>query len=426
MKNEIKTAEILCVGTELLLGDIINTNAAYLSRELAGLGVSVYHQTVVGDNSERLKAEFSLALSRADIVVVTGGLGPTVDDLTRETAAELMGRDLIFHPEILDEIRGYFNATNRKMTDNNRRQAMVPDGAEVLHNDCGTAPGLWLEDEQHRVITMMPGVPGEMRDMFEKQVKPRLLARRHSALVSRNVHLFGIGESAAETVLRPMIDAATNPTIAPYAKEGEVRFRVTAMAQDSETAAAMCDETVKQIVESEVGQYIYGVDARSLENALVRELSEKGLTLSCAESCTGGLVAKRIVDISGCSAVFLGGAVTYANEAKIKLLGVSPETLEKHGAVSAETAAEMARGIRFSLGTDIGVSTTGIAGPDGGSDEKPVGTVYIGISTKCGDTVKKLSLSSQRDREYIRFVSASNALHAALLCARKTNNHIDN
>ncbi len=416
--KEIKIAEILCVGTELLLGDIINTNAAHLSLELAALGISVYHQTVVGDNPERLKAAFSLALSRSDVVVVTGGLGPTCDDLTRETAAELMGRELIFHPEILDEIRGYFVSSNRRMPDNNRRQAMVPKGAEVLHNDCGTAPGLWLEDEDGRVITMMPGVPHEMVDMFEKQVKPRLLARRHAAIFSRNIHLFGIGESAAEELLRSMIDAAQNPTIAPYAKEGEVRFRVTALAETEEKAAALCDKTVADISATEIGQFIYGVDVKSLENALVLELMKNNLTVAFAESCTGGMIARRVVDIPGCSAVFAGGAVTYANEAKIKMLGVKPETLAEHGAVSAETATEMARGIRKTLDADIGVSVTGIAGPGGGTPEKPVGTVYIGISTKDGETVKRLALSPQRDREFLRFVSASNALHLALLCAR--------
>ncbi len=417
--KEIKIAEILCVGTELLLGDIVNTNAAHLSRELAALGISVYHQTVVGDNPERLKAAFSLALSRSDVVIVTGGLGPTCDDLTRETAAELMGRELIFHPEILDEIRGYFGSTGRKMPENNRRQAMVPEGAEVLHNDCGTAPGLWLEDGQGRAIAMMPGVPHEMVDMFEKQVKPRLKARRHAAIFSRNIHLFGIGESAAEEMLRPMIDAAQNPTIAPYAKEGEVRFRVTALAETEDEAAALCDKTVADIAATEIGQYIYGVDVKSLENALVAQLKEKGLTVAFAESCTGGMIARRVVDIPGCSAVFAGGAVTYANEAKIKMLGVKPETLDAHGAVSAETATEMARGIRQTLDADIGVSVTGIAGPDGGTPEKPVGTVYIGVSTKDGETVKRLALSPQRDREFLRFVSASNALHLALRIAEE-------
>ncbi len=417
--KEIKIAEILCVGTELLLGDIINTNASHLSRELAALGISVYHQTVVGDNPDRLKEAFSLALSRSDVVIVTGGLGPTCDDLTRETAAELMGRELIFHPEILEEIRGYFNSTSRKMPENNRRQAMVPYGAEVLHNDCGTAPGLWLEDECGRAIAMMPGVPHEMVDMFEKQVKPRLKARRHAAIFSRNIHLFGIGESAAEEMLRPMIDSATNPTIAPYAKEGEVRFRVTALAETESDAAALCDKTVEEIAATEIGKFIYGVDVRSLENALVCELTEKGLKIAFAESCTGGMIARRVVDIPGCSAVFAGGAVTYANEAKIKMLGVSPETLEAHGAVSAETAAEMARGIRQTLEADIGVSVTGIAGPGGGTPEKPVGTVYIGVSTKDGETVKRLALSPQRDREFLRFVSASNALHLALCRAKE-------
>jgi len=418
--NEIKTAEILCVGTELLLGDIINTNAAYLSRELAALGVSVYHQTVVGDNPERLKAAVSLSLSRSDLVLITGGLGPTCDDLTRETVAELMGKKLEFHPEIAEEIESYFASTGRKMTDNNLRQAMVPEGADVLHNPCGTAPGLWVEDEHGHAAALMPGVPREMVVMFAEQVKPRIEKRRHGVLVSRNVHIFGFGESSVENVLRPMMEEWTNPTVAPYAKEGEVRIRVTAHAETGSEALALCDNAIEKIKKTEVGQYIYGVDVDSLENALVLALRERSLTVATAESCTGGLVAKRIVDISGCSDVFLGGAVTYANSAKVKMVGVSEETLAAHGAVSEETAAEMARGIRLALGSDIGVSTTGIAGPGGGTPEKPVGTVFIGISSKDGETVKKLSLSSKRDRDLLRLLSASHAIFAALCVAKRS------
>ena len=415
MKNAIKCAEILCVGTELLLGDIINTNAAYLSRRLAELGISVYRQTVVGDNPARLKAAFVSALDGADLVIVTGGLGPTCDDITRETAAELFGRELVLHEDILAQIEGYFKATCRNMPENNVRQAMVPVGARILYNDRGTAPGLILEDEEKgKRMVLLPGVPKEMTAMYELSVLPYLKEQSGRAIASRNVHLFGIGESAAETILRKMMDEGVNPTVAPYAKEGEVRIRVTACAESEAAALDMCDKTVEEIRATEVGQYIYGVDVGSVENALVLALRERGLTVACAESCTGGLVAKRIVDISGCSDVFIGGAVTYANSAKVRLVGVSEDTLGAHGAVSEETAAEMARGIRLALGADIGISTTGVAGPGGGTEEKPVGTVFIGLSTKDGESVKKLSLSSMRDRDYIRFVSASNALHFAL------------
>lgn len=415
MKKEIKNAEILCVGTELLLGDIINTNAAYLSRELAALGIGVYHQSVVGDNPERLKDTLKAALSRADIVLITGGLGPTCDDLTRETAAELFGRELVFHPEIAEEIRDYFTHTGRVMPDNNLRQAMVPDGADVLYNACGTAPGLWLEDEKGHIAAMMPGVPREMVDMFERQIKPRLKKRSHTTIVSRNLHILGMGESAVEAVLKNMMAEDVNPTVAPYAKEGEVRVRVTARAETEDEAYALCDSSVEKIKATEVGKFIYGVDVGSIENALVLALRKKGKTVSFAESCTGGMIAKRVVDIAGCSDVFVGGAVTYANEAKIKILGVSPLTLEKHGAVSEETAKEMAKGIKLALGTDIGVSVTGIAGPGGGTPEKPVGTVFIGLSDENGERVKKLALSSHRDRDFLRSVSATNALHFALM-----------
>ena len=301
------------------------------------------------------------------------------------------------------------------MTENNLRQAMVPEGAVILPNDRGTAPGLILTDEKGHLIAMMPGVPSEMVNMFEKELRPRLLSMRQGTLVSRNIGIFGKGESAVESILKPMMDAGVNPTVAPYAKEGEVRIRVTAFADKKEDAEHLCDATVGRILSTPgVGEFVYGVDTGSIEATLVAKLREKGLTLSCAESCTGGLVAKRIVDIAGCSDVFAGGAVTYANDAKVRLIGVKQETLDRFGAVSEQTAAEMAEGIRKALGTDLGISTTGIAGPGGGTAEKPVGTVFVAIAGENGVKVKRLSLSPMRDRDYIRYVSASHALHLAL------------
>lgn len=423
LKKQIKTAEILCVGTELLIGDIINTNAAYLSRALAALGISVYHQTVVGDNEGRMLDAIALAYSRCDLLLITGGLGPTCDDITRETTAKFFSMPLELHPEIAESIKAYFTSTGRKMTDNNLRQAYVPRGASVIPNDRGTAPGILIEKaDDGKAVVLMPGVPSEMVNMFEKEVTPYLLSLRDSTLLSRNIQLFGIGESAAEDILRPLMESGTNPTVAPYAKEGEVRIRVSAMAHDEDEAKKMCDEMIEKIRLTEVGKYIYGIDTGSLEASLVAALRERGLTFACAESCTGGLIAKRIVDLAGVSDVFIGGAVTYANSAKEALLGVRRETLEAYGAVSEQTAAEMAKGIRLALGADVAVSVTGVAGPTGGSAEKPVGTVYVGVSTKHGENVKRLALSSKRDRDYLRYVSASNALHLALCELAKFDN----
>lgn len=419
LTTPIKSAEILCVGTELLLGDIINTNAAYLSQRLAELGISVFHQSVVGDNPKRLADELSDAFSRADLVVLTGGLGPTADDLTKETVASLFGYPLVLDEEALDFIKSYFKKTGRVMTQNNEKQALVPEDCIVFHNDCGTAPGMAIEGGEGsalsgRAAILLPGPPREMKAMFEKSALPYLKSRTDSALVSKNVHLIGIGESAAESILRPLIDASDNPTVAPYAKAGEVRMRVTAKADTRENAERMCDEAIVKIRETEVGEFIYGIDVGSVENAVLIKLRAEGKTLAAAESCTGGFIAKRITDISGASDVFVGSAVTYANEAKMKLLGVKKETLDRVGAVSEEVAREMAEGIRLALGADVGISTTGIAGPTGGTPEKPVGTVYIAISTERGTRAKRLNLSPQRDRDYIRTVAATNALSLVL------------
>ena len=293
---------------------------------------------------------------------------------------------------------------------------MMPEGATVFPNHYGTAPSLAITggENDSKTVIMLPGPPGELCPIFNEEILPYLKARRDTVLVSRNIHIFGMGESAVETSLGDLMQKATNPTVAPYCKEGEVRLRVTASADTEQKAKEMCDGMIERISETEVGKFIYGLDIDSIENALISTLRERKMTLACAESCTGGLVAKRITDIAGCSDVFVGGCVTYANEAKVALLGVKEETLAAHGAVSSETAIEMARGVRERLGADIGVSTTGIAGPGGGTPEKPVGTVFVGISTKDGEIFRKLSLSPMRSREYIRIVSATNAFDMAL------------
>ncbi len=415
MSNIIKSAEILCVGTELLLGDIVNTNAAFLSQKLAELGICVYRHTAVGDNPTRLKAALEAALDEADLVITSGGLGPTYDDLTKETVAEFFGKEIALDVHSLERIEEYFKKTGRKMTDNNRKQAMMPKGAVIFDNDYGTAPALAVcSDDGAKTVIMLPGPPSEIVPVFNERVMPYLFKRRQSVIVSKNIHIFGMGESAVENVIADIMKNSQNPTVAPYCQAGEVRLRVTASAEDEQSAVAMCDSLIERISETEIGKYIYGIDVGSLEHAVVVSLRKKKLTLACAESCTGGLMSKRITDIGGSSDVFCGGCVTYANEAKMKLLGVKAETLDEFGAVSEQTAREMARGVREALGVDIGVSITGIAGPGGGSPEKPVGTVYVGISTVVGEQVRALALSSMRSREYIRTVASSNALDMIL------------
>ena len=414
-ENKIHTAEILCVGTELLLGDIVNTNASFLSQKLAELGIHVYKHTAVGDNPARLYEALSRAFAEADLVITSGGLGPTYDDLTKETVASYFGREMEMHEPSLEAIKAYFARTGRVMTKNNEKQAMMPVGAVVFPNHYGTAPSLAIYDgERNKTAIMLPGPPGEIIPIFNEEVRPYLESRRGEVIVSKNIHIFGMGESAVEEKLKELMTRSENPTVAPYCKEGEVRLRVTSKSDCKENGIAMCDKTIEEIKATEVGKFIYGVDVDSLENAVVLFLREKGLTLATAESCTGGFMAKRITDIAGCSDVFLGGCVTYANEAKERLLGVKRETLEQYGAVSEQTAMEMAKGVREALGADIGVSSTGIAGPGGGSEEKPVGTVYIGISTKNGESFRKLSLSSMRSRDYIRKVSVANAYDLVL------------
>lgn len=413
MANRALIAEILCTGEELLLGDIVNTNAAFLSERLTDLGICVYHHSVVGDDPHRLGECVEEGLSRSDVVIISGGLGPTKDDLTKETVAALFGRKMKLHEPSLADIKSYFERTGRVMSKNNEKQAMMPEGAIVFPNHFGTAPALALERDSKSVI-MLPGPPSELIPLFREQVEPYLKTKISQTIVSKNIHIFGMGESAVAERIDALLIDTPSLTAATYCKEGEVRIRITARAEDESIAAALCESHAQKIMQSEVGGFVYGVDVGTIENAVVMALHEKKLTLSAAESCTGGLIAKRITDISGCSDVFFGGCVTYTNDVKRRLIGVKAETLERYGAVSEQTAREMARGVRIATGSDIGISTTGVAGPTGGTAETPVGTVFIGISTSEGESVRRLSLSSMRSREYIRQASATNAFDMVL------------
>jgi nicotinamide-nucleotide amidase len=412
-------AEILCVGTELLLGDIVNTNAADVARELAGLGINVYHHTVVGDNPERLRACLTAALSRSDIVVMTGGLGPTYDDLTKETAASMFGKKLVLHEESLQLLEKFFKGRGRVMTENNKKQAMMPEGCIVLPNPNGTAPGCIIEDNGKAAI-LMPGPPREMRPMLEGPVRSYLAGLSDGILVSRTVNFFGAGESFVEDRLKDLMRNSTNPTVAPYAKPAEVQVRVTARAATREEGLALIEPVVKQIFDA-FPDNVYGMDYKNIEQATVDILTKNRHTMACAESCTGGLVGARIVENPGASAMYLGGVIAYSNKMKTALLGVSEKTLAEDGAVSRECALEMARGVRKASGADIGVAVTGIAGPSGGTDEKPVGLVFVAAVSESGEEVRELNLARRRadDREMIRFSSSSNVLDMAIRASRE-------
>lgn len=416
---KIRNAEILCVGTELLLGEVINTNAAYLSRQLAKLGIAVYHTSVVGDNPKRLENAVRGALNNADLLILSGGLGPTYDDLTKETVAEVLGLPMVRDEAILREIEEYFASSNRKMPPNNAKQADIPLGAIALKNRTGTAPGIFIEKGE-KVVILLPGPPFELIPMFEEFAFPRLRQMSDKILISHNIHIMGMGESEVEMHLLDLMKNSTNPSLAPYAKEGEMRLRVGALASGEEEGEKMCQEMIEMVKASPVGEHIYALDAEYIEKLVVEKLKEKNLTLSCAESCTGGYFGKRITDIAGASSIFAGGFITYSNKAKIDLLGVNPETLEKHSAVSSEVAIEMAMGAQKKLDTDIAISITGEAGPEPDpATKQPVGTVFIGIATKSTAYSVKLTISRQRDREYIRKVASSGAMKEILKVINK-------
>ena len=405
------TAEILAVGTELLLGDIVNTNARYLARELAALGIGVLHQEVVGDNPGRLKDSIRQALTRSDILITTGGLGPTGDDITRETIAEVLGLPLVPDRTSMEKIEAYFRSTGRKMTENNRKQALLPQGAIVFENDWGTAPGCAVEKDG-RIVIMLPGPPREMTPIFEHYARPYLARFSQEIIRSTAVRVFGIPESTLQEMLGDLMNGS-NPTLSPYAKEGEVLLRVTARAKDAAEADSLSRPVLEE-VRRRVGDSIYGENVDSLEQVVVEKLRRAGRKIATAESCTGGLVAQRLTSIPGCSEVFDCGVVSYANAVKHALLDVKDETLAAHGAVSSETAVEMANGVRRIAHADIGVGITGIAGPSGGTPEKPVGLVYIAVADGQTCHVKRLILGHGSDeRTLIRHLAASHALDMA-------------
>ena len=391
------TAEIICVGTELLLGNIVNTNAAFLSEKLAYLGINCYFQTVVGDNRDRLLSVINTALSRADILIFSGGLGPTEDDLTKETVAEALGKKLIRDKKAEQEIADYFALRGRITTDNNWKQADVIEGCEILYNKNGTAPGIFVSEGEKTVI-LLPGPPLELKSMFTDSVMPKLQQKCGQVFYSQTVKIVGPGESSVETQILDMLDTQDNPTIAPYAKTGEVHLRVTARAKDEKEAREKTAPVVEELYRR-FGKAVYTTDAdETLEMALTKLLIKKKYTMTTAESCTGGMIAARMVNAPGVSAVLKSGFITYANEAKEELLGVSHDTLEKFGAVSRETAEEMAEGAAKAAHTDAAVAVTGIAGPDGGTKEKPVGLVYIGVNVRGNVEVREYHFSGSRQK----------------------------
>ena len=390
-------AELIAVGTELLLGNIANTDAQMISQGLSELGIHVYYHTVVGDNPARLRSAVEIARRRADILITTGGLGPTCDDLTKQTLAQVFGRELVFDEPSAQRIRSYFQRLHpdRPMTENNLQQAMLPEGCTIFANDWGTAPGCAFEAEGVRVI-MLPGPPRECRAMFTHRALPYLRALADGTIVSRTLKIFGMGESSVEALLRERMNAMTNPPLAPYAKEGEMELRITAKVP------------VEEELRDLLGDVIYGVDVKSLEEVAFALMEAQGLTFGTAESCTGGLVAKRMTDLPGASAVLKGGVVSYTDEVKHNVLGVPQALLDQYGAVSPRVAEAMARGARRVLGCDLAVSTTGVAGPDPDDRGNPVGLVYVALAGAEFCHVQELHLG--RGRAMVRSRASLHAL----------------
>ena len=403
------TVEIISVGTELLLGNIVNSDAQDLSRELSNLGLNVLYHSVVGDNPGRLKAAVALARDRADVLITTGGLGPTCDDLTKQTLTEAFGRQLVFHPECAEGIKRFFARMGREMTENNLQQAYLPEGCTVLDNAWGTAPGCAFEAGGTYVV-MLPGPPRECLPMFRERAMPWLARLSEGRIRSRTLRVFGMGESAVESLLRDRMNGLTNPTLAPYAKEGEVELRITAKA-DTEAEADKLIAPIEAEVRALLGDLVYGADVSGLEQVVLELARARGLTLGTAESCTGGLIAKRITDIPGSACAFKGGVVSYHCEIKAGVLGVSQALLDEKGAVCAEVAREMALGARKVLGCALAVSVTGVAGPDPDERGNPVGLVFTALAAPDGVWVKRLNLASQAARrDRTRNLAANHAL----------------
>ena len=400
--------EILSIGTEILLGDIVNTNAAFLSRRLAAMGMNLYRQSVVGDNLGRVVAAISESFSRADMIITTGGLGPTEDDLTKEAVAEYFGLKMILDEKSADALRLFFEKLGRPMTENNMRQAYFPEESIIVKNDRGTAPACIVEKDG-KVIIVLPGPPREMSYVFENEIEPYLSKFNDSVIKSLTLKMFGIGESKMEDSVKDLIFKYSNPTIAPYAKTGESELRISAKAASEEEASALI-KPVESEIRQRLGEFIYGTNSDSLASVLVQKCREKNITFASAESCTGGMISSMITSVAGSSDVFAGGITAYSNDVKTGILRVNPETVEKYGAVSEECAAEMCTGCAQLFSVDAAFAVTGIAGPGGGSVEKPVGTVCFGFYYK-GD-IQTVKMHFGGDREMVRIRSAMFVLDA--------------
>ena len=407
-EKNIESAEIVTVGTEMLLGDLVDTNTAWISQRLAELGVGIYRHTTIGDNSERIVAALRDAASRSDLVVTTGGLGPTSDDLTNACISTLTGREMVEYQEAREHVDTMFAKFGRTPTSNNYKQALFPEGTELIPNPVGTAMGALVEWEGALFATL-PGVPAEMKSMFEATLEPLVRARSEGSIVSRTLHFAGIGESALAEKVQEFLDA-TDPTVAPLAGQGRVRLRITTRAATDREAQEKIAPVEKEII-ARLSDYYFGEGDETLEGSVGRLLGDRGATLALAESCTGGLIAKRLTDMPGSSAYFTEGLVTYSNESKERLLGVPYAMIMDHGAVSEPVAREMAEGARRVSSADYGLSVTGIAGPDGGTEEKPVGLVFVGISDAKDTFAERLDLTAwARSRDSIRERSANRAL----------------
>ncbi len=403
------TAELIAVGTEILLGNIANTDAQMLSEGLSALGINVFYHTVVGDNPQRLLEALAIARKRADIIITTGGLGPTYDDLTKQTICQAFGRALELHPDILEGIRAFFEERlGRTMPPQNEQQAMLPVGCTIFDNPVGTAPGCAFEEGGVHVL-MLPGPPHECRYMFENRAVPYLKKLSDGAIVSHELKIFGMGESQVESLLRERMIAMENPTLAPYAKMNECLLRATAKAETAEAAEAMLAPVIEQLREL-LGDVVYGMDVPNIETVVLRDLLAKGLTLSTAESCTGGLIAKRLTDLPGASKAFLGGVVSYSNELKRAALQVPGELLDQKGPVSQEVALAMAKGCRALTGSDLAVAVTGVAGPDKDERGNEVGTIYIALASPQGALCRPLPHTGRKERNVLRHRAANFAL----------------
>lgn len=401
-------AEIICVGSELLLGQIVDTNATFLAGKLAELGIDLYYESTVGDNLTRLLAVLKQAWERADLLILSGGLGPTMDDLTREGIAMLLEEELVTDPVSQSRIEDYFRQRGNPMTGNNLRQALRPVSAIPLPNPLGTAPGLWVE-KAGKILVALPGVPLEMKYLMEKEVLPRLQRMipvpESACLLSKVLKVVGLGESAVEERIMDLLTAQQNPTIAPLAKRGEVLLRITAKADRREKAESLIGK-VEDEIRQRLSGYVFGSD-QELEEVVGRILTEKGLTLGIAESCTGGLISHRITEVPGSSVYYVGGITAYSNTWKTKLLGVKEELIQEYGAVSPQVAAAMAEGLRKQYGVDLGLSSTGIAGPGGGTQQKPVGLVYLGLASPDGTTTKEMKFLWNRSENKVAAAQAA-------------------